>query len=51
MPSARSCADGGRDDVGLLVAERAVLARMRVEAGDGQAGGGDAEPVAAAPAR
>ena len=39
----RSRVDRRRDDRGVLVAERAVLAGMRIEAGDGEARAGDAE--------
>ena len=43
---ARAARDRGRDDVELLVADAALLAGMRIEAGDRHARLGDAEAAA-----
>ena len=42
MPAALQPRDGGSDDALLLVAQRAILAGMRVEPADGEAGSAQA---------
>ena len=43
IPPARSAVDGRRDDRPVLEAERAALAGVRIEPGDGEPGTGDGE--------
>ena len=51
MPSRAQLLDGGRDDAAILLAERAVLAGVRVEAGEREPRPRDAEALASDRAR
>jgi hypothetical protein len=46
MPSRAQPRDSRRDHVPILLAERAVLARMRIEARNRKSRAGNAEPLA-----